>query len=439
MWPYYPDLLARPVPRYTSYPPATQFTDQIGADAQAQALNNVVSGTPISLYAHIPYCQSICWYCGCNTGAAGRTQRLHAYLEALEAEMAMVARMLGGRGKLQRIAFGGGSPNAIEPIAFVRLVDRLVTMFAGTSPEISVEIDPRAFSLEWAMTLAVAQVSRVSFGVQSFEPEIQAAIGRIQPVEMIETCIAALRARGIKAINFDLMYGLPHQTNESLLGTLDHVVRMRPSRIALFGYAHLPHIFPRQKRIDSGALPGIEARFEQAAIGYDRLVSEGYVPIGFDHFALPDDPIAIAAAEGKVRRNFQGFTEDQSDVLIGFGASAISQFPDAIIQNEKNPGTYRQIIGEHHLAGRRGLLRDAADQLRARLIERLLCTGETDASCLSANAASMASLRRLEERGLVVRDGNLIAMTDAGRPYARVVAALFDTTLPALGNGSLAA
>lgn len=439
MWPYFPDLLARPVPRYTSYPSATLFTEKVDAEVQARALNSVVSGTAVSLYAHIPYCQSICWYCGCNTGAAGRTHRLHAYLEALEAEMALVAKMLGGRGKLQRIAFGGGSPNAIEPIAFVRLVDRLVTMFAGNNPDISVEIDPRAFSLEWAMTLAVAQVSRVSFGVQSFDPEIQAAIGRIQPVEMIETCMASLRARGISSINFDLMYGLPRQTNESLLATLDHVVRMRPSRIALFGYAHLPHIFPRQRRIDSSALPGIEARFEQAAIGYQRLLSEGYVPIGFDHFALPDDPIAVAAAEGKVRRNFQGFTEDQSDVLIGFGASAISQFPDVIIQNEKNPGTYRERIGAHQLAGQRGLIRDADDQMRARLIERLLCTGRTDASCLAADSIAMTSLHQLEERRLVERDGRDIVITDAGRPYARVVAALFDSTLPALGTGSLAA
>lgn len=439
MWPYFPDLLARPVPRYTSYPPATLFTEKVGAQEQARALNSVASGTPISLYAHIPYCQSICWYCGCNTGAAGRTHRLHAYLEALEAEMALVAKMLGGRGRLQRIAFGGGSPNAIEPIAFVRLVDRLVTMFAGNNPDISVEIDPRAFSLEWAMTLAVAQVSRVSFGVQSFDSEIQAAIGRIQPVEMIETCMASLRARGITAINFDLMYGLPRQTNESLLATLDHVARMRPSRIALFGYAHLPHIFPRQKRIDTASLPGIEARFEQAAIGYERLVSEGYVPIGFDHFALPDDPIAIAAARGTVRRNFQGFTEDQSDVLIGFGASAISQFPDAIIQNEKNPGAYRQIVAEYQLAGRRGLIRDANDQQRADVIEKLLCTGRTDASCLSGDQVALASLGQLEERRIVQREGKDIIVTDAGRPYARVVAALFDATLPPIGTGSLAA
>lgn len=439
MWPYFPDLLARPVPRYTSYPPATRFTDQVGADVQAEALNSVACGTPISLYAHIPYCQSICWYCGCNTGAAGKTQRLHAYLAALEAEMATIGKLLGGRGKLQRIAFGGGSPNAIEPIAFVRLVDRLVTMFSGTSPDISVEIDPRAFTLEWAMTLAVAQVSRVSFGVQSFDPEIQAAIGRIQPVEMIETCMASLRARGIKTINFDLMYGLPKQTNASLLATLDDVVRMRPSRIALFGYAHVPHLFPRQKRIDSAALPGLEARFEQAAIGHERLVAEGYVPIGFDHFALPDDPIAVAAAQGKVRRNFQGFTEDQSDILIGFGASAISQFPGAIIQNEKNPGAYREIVGAHHLAGRRGLIRDADDQMRAQMIENLLCSGRTDAACLASDAAAMAALHQMEERKLIVREGGAIVITEAGRPYARVVAALFDTTLPVSGTGSLAA
>lgn len=427
MWPYLPQLIERPVPRYTSYPPATAFRETVGAEDQVAALNAVTAGTPVSLYLHIPYCQQICWYCGCNTGKAGQTHRLTAYLAALEAEIALVAKLLGGRGKLHRIAFGGGSPNAIAPVDFVRIVDRLVTIFgAGSSPDVSVEIDPRAFSREWAMTLSIAQVTRVSFGVQSFDPDIQAAIGRIQPVDMIETCMSALRARGIKAVNFDLMYGLPFQTIAKLDETLDDVIRMRPSRIALFGYAHVPQMFPRQRRIDTSALPGPQERFDQAAHGYERLVAEGYVAIGFDHFALPDDPLAIAAKKGRVRRNFQGFTEDQADVLIGMGASAISLFPGAIIQNEKNAGPYRDMIGDGRLAGARGVRLAPEDQKRGMLIEQLLCQLRTRLDRDIVDPQLDAMLSHFVSLGIVERDGDELAITDQGRPYARNVAAALD-------------
>lgn len=427
MWPYLPDLIERPVPRYTSYPPATAFREGVGAEDQQQALNAVAAGTPLSLYLHIPYCQQICWYCGCNTGAACRTHRLTAYLAALEAEISMVAKLLGGRGKLHRIAFGGGSPNAIAPIDFVRIVDRLVTIFgAGATPDVSVEIDPRAFTREWAMTLSIAQVTRVSFGVQSFDPDIQAAIGRIQPVDMIDTCMSALRARGIRAVNFDLMYGLPFQTVEKLDATLDEVIRMQPSRIALFGYAHVPQMFPRQRRIDASALPDAQARFAQAAHGYQRLVAEGYVPIGFDHFTLPGDPLALAAGKGRVRRNFQGFTEDQADVLIGLGASAISLLPGVIIQNEKNPGTYREAIGDGRLAGVRGVRLAVEDQRRGALIEQLLCQMKTRIDRDLVDPQLEAMLSHFATLGIVERCGDMLSITDQGRPYARNVAAAFD-------------
>lgn len=427
MWPYLPELMERPVPRYTSYPPATAFDARVGAEAQARALNAVAAGTPLSLYVHIPYCQQICWYCGCNTGVAGRAQRLAAYLGALEGEIALVAKLLGGRSKLHRIAFGGGSPNSIDPVDFVRLVDRLVTMFgSGRAPDISIEIDPRAFTPDWAMTLSIAQVSRVSFGVQSFDDQIQAAIGRIQPVDMIETCMAALRARGISAINFDLMYGLPHQDIAKLDSTLDHVMRMRPSRIALFGYAHVPQMFPRQRRIDATALPGPAQRFEQAAHGYERLVREGYVAIGFDHFALPDDPLAKAASTGQVRRNFQGFTEDQADVMIGLGASAISLFPDLILQNEKNPGAYREKIAASQLAAVRGVQRGGEDQARAQVIEHLLCQMRAVPDPALMDPELEALLAQYSSLGLVERAGAEVRITEQGRPYARNVAAAFD-------------
>jgi oxygen-independent coproporphyrinogen-3 oxidase len=243
---------------------------------------------------------------------------------------------------------------------------------------------------------------------------------------MIDTCMSALRARGISAVNFDLMYGLPFQTIEKLDATLDEVIRMRPSRIALFGYAHVPQMFPRQRRIDTSALPTAEQRFAQAAHGYERLVAEGYVPIGFDHFALPEDPLAVAARKGRVRRNFQGFTEDQSDVVIGLGASAISLFPGAIIQNEKNPGTYRNCMSEGRLAGVRGVRLAPDDQRRGVLIEQLLCQLKTRLDSDLVDPQLEAMLSHFVSLGIVDWTDNVLSITDQGRPYVRNVAAALD-------------
>jgi oxygen-independent coproporphyrinogen-3 oxidase len=430
MWPYYPDILAQPVPRYTSYPPATAFTADVGAYQQAEALAAVTAGTALSLYVHIPYCQSICWYCGCNTGRAGRSQRLTSYLDALEAEIALVAKLLGGRGKVARLSLGGGSPNALAPVAFVRLIDQLVTNFTMGAVDISVEIDPRTFNRDWAITLAMTGVTRVSFGVQSFDPDIQAAIGRHQPFEQIETCVAALRTRGIGSVNFDLMYGLPLQTTEKLEQTIDLALTLRPDRIALFGYAHLPDMFPRQRRIDGRMLPDSRLRFDMAALGHDRLTMAGYIPVGFDHFALPDDQLAQAAYYGMVRRNFQGFTDDASTVVIGLGASAISLFPDRIVQNEKNTGRYRDQCQMGHLAGSRGVMRDTETQKRARMIEALLCCGATrlDETCLTPE--NHAKLAHYAARHLIRIDNGFVHLAENAVPYARHVAAALAAGCP---------
>ena len=427
MWTYYPELLERPVPRYTSYPTAAEFHDRVGAPELAEALAAVEPETPLSVYVHIPYCQSICWYCGCNTGAANRTHRLATYLEALEAEISQVGRLLGGRGRVRQIAFGGGSPNAIAPVDFVRLVDRLITVLGCDNPEIAVEIDPRVFSGEWARTLALCGVGRVSLGVQSFSPSIQKAIGRIQPFEMIEDCVRILDKEGISSVNFDLMYGLPDQSLADLEETLKLAIGIQPSRIALFGYAHLPHLIPRQRRIDSDKLPDAQARFEMAALGYGLLTAAGYRAIGFDHFALGWDSLAHAAEKGQVRRNFQGFTDDQSPILIGLGASAISQFPDRLVQNEKNAGRYRMLISGGRLAGARGIMRDANDQVRGRIIEQILCQGITDPVSDQVMSSVCAALTPFEALGLVSWRDNRLILSDESRPYARAIAAAFDT------------
>ncbi|TSB01805.1 oxygen-independent coproporphyrinogen III oxidase [Sphingorhabdus contaminans] len=423
MWPYYPELLSRPVPRYTSYPTAAEFHEGVGADEYATALRNIAPGTPLSLYLHIPFCEKICWYCGCNTGAASKAQRLAAYLDALEAELALVAKYIGGRGFVQRIAFGGGSPNALSTVEFVRLLDRIITVFAAGRPEISVEIDPRGFTSEWALVMAASNVSRVSMGVQTFTPHVQAAIGRVQPFAMIETCVSALRSRGIRAINFDMMYGLPHQSLEDLRDSLHQAIGLRPTRIALFGYAHLPTMIPRQRRIDTHALPDADLRFQQSALGFDMLVAAGYEPIGFDHFALPEDPLAIAAKAGKVRRNFQGFTEDSNETLLGFGASSISMLPGLLVQNEKNIGAYRNKVNAGLFAASRGFVPDAEDMEHSRWIERLLCDGHVE---VPADAHPKGALRPFEERGLAKWCGDELVIEESGRPYARCIAAAFD-------------
>jgi oxygen-independent coproporphyrinogen-3 oxidase len=425
MWTYHPDLLARPVPRYTSYPTAADFVDEVGAAQYSAALDGIAPATPLSLYIHIPYCDQICWYCGCNTGAANRKHRLTDYLTALRAEIAMVAKRLGGRGRVQHIAFGGGSPNAISPVDFVRLLDRIMTVFDCIDPEISIEVDPRNFTLEWARVLASSQVSRVSMGVQTFTPRIQAAIGRIQPLEHIEQAVISLRMRGIDAINFDLMYGLPGQHLDDLDATLDQTIRLAPSRIALFGYAHLPDMIPRQKRIDASDLPDDRERFAQAAFGYQKLTKAGYVPIGFDHFALPGDPLAAAAREGRVNRNFQGFTHDGASALLGFGASAISILPGLIVQNEKNAGPYRNSVSAGHLPATRGVAPGSDDVRRGDIINAILCRSRVtldDSMLLPARAA----LAEFERRGLLFWEDDTLVLKPGSEPYARVIASQFD-------------
>lgn len=425
MWPYHPDLLERPVPRYTSYPTAAEFSDMVGAAAQAEALEAIPQDADVSLYVHIPYCREICWYCGCNTGAANRGGRVSAYLEALDDEIHLVSRHLGGRGRIRRIAFGGGSPNAIAPLAFVRLLDRIVTELDAGGAEISIELDPRSLDDCWFGVLRDARVTRASLGIQTCAPHIQQAIGRVQPLAMIEDAVVRLRAAGIESLNFDLMYGLPHQQPADLDATLVEAVRLAPDRIALFGYAHLPALLPRQRRINADALPGHRQRFEQAAHGHRMLTGAGYRPVGFDHFALPRDPMAVAALQGRLHRNFQGFTDDPSEILIGLGASAISQFPGLIVQNEKMAGRYRMLVGADQLAGRRGVERPEDDRWRGRVIEQLLCQGEARMSQARMSRARHA-LAPFADRGLILCGPTSVRLLPAGLPYARAVASCFD-------------
>jgi oxygen-independent coproporphyrinogen-3 oxidase len=423
---YYPDLLATPVPRYTSYPTAAEFHDGVGRAYLEKALAAVEPDELLSLYVHVPYCHEICWYCGCNTSAANKVQRLAGYLEGLHAEIDLLAQRLEGRGRVKRIAFGGGSPNAIAPEQFADLLAKLRCAFEADEALLSIELDPRSLSPEWFEAICAAGVERASMGVQTLEPAVQAAIGRAQPIELIRTAVDELRRAGVNSLNFDLMYGLPRQGLDELEATLRAAIEMRPERIALFGYAHVPHLIPRQRRIDDTALPDARLRFDQAEVGRAILTSAGYQPIGFDHFAVPGDPLAVAALDGTLKRNFQGFTDDPADILIGLGASAISEFPGLLAQNDKNAGRYRIKTSAGLLSVDRGVARTVDDVRRGRAIEQLLCNGVADLSGL-LDVWLIDALQPFLDHRLATLEGAHLELSDNAWPYARATASLIDT------------
>lgn len=422
---YHPDLIERAVPRYTSYPTAAEFGDAIGPADLSDALRSIAPGARLSLYVHIPYCTEICWYCGCNTGAANKRSRLDAYLEALEAEIDLVAGMLPVDIDVAHVAFGGGSPNALQPLQFARLVDRVLTRFRAVRPALSVEVDPRHFDPVWGHVLRSAGFDRASLGVQTLDPKVQQAIGRVQPAAMIAAVTDTLRDAGIRSLGYDLMYGLPHQGLLELEETLHDATALGPDRLSVFGYAHLPEMLPRQRRIDAAALPSPRARFEQAMAARRRLMDAGYAPIGFDHFARPGDVLDVAMRAGRLRRNFQGYTDDDCDILIGLGASAISRLPGLYAQNEKLAGRYRMRVGAGQLATQRGIARTADSIRRGRIIEQLLCEGAVQ---LPADLAGRLGghISAFTARGLAHLDGDTLRLDETGWPYARLIASGFD-------------
>lgn len=423
MWPYYPELLSTPVPRYTSFPTAAEFGEKVGEAEFVEALSTVCGD--VSLYVHIPFCQEICWYCGCNTGRTNRQSRLASYLDALHHEIALVGERLPATARVRRIAFGGGSPNAIAPTDFVRLMLSLTQAFHLVDPDISIELDPRTLDTRWGEALAGVGVRRASLGVQTLSPHVQKAIGRVQPASLVERCTAILREAGVSSLNFDLMYGLPGQNLKDLLETLQYAENLSADRLAVFGYAHVPHLIPRQKRIDASLLPGQEGRFRMAEQAHEFLCNRGYVPVGFDHFARPGDPLAQAALSGRLHRNFQGFTDDTAPFVIGLGASSISSFPKLLVQNEKNLGRYRDGLSGARLAPVRGIHRSDEDRKRAWIIESLLCRGRVVPGTDMLQRVADRLMPFLS-RGLALLEGEVLAIPARGLPYARAIAATFD-------------
>jgi oxygen-independent coproporphyrinogen-3 oxidase len=436
-----PDLLDRysgPVPRYTSYPTAPHFSAEVGPDTYRAWLAKLDRDEPLSLYAHIPFCRTLCWFCGCHTRAVNRYSPVEAYLEALSAEVASVSEAIGKNAPVAHLHFGGGTPTILSSADFARLMDLFRARFQLLpEAEISVEIDPRGMGRQEMRGLADAGVTRASLGVQDLDPAVQQAVNRIQPRAMTEQVVDWCRELGIGGVNIDLMYGLPHQTVDGVAATAQAIADLVPDRIAIFGYAHVPWMKPNQRLIDETALAGAWERWRQAEAAAEVLVAAGYRPIGLDHFARDDDALAQMEAAGRLHRNFQGYTDDQARTLIGLGASSIGDLGQGYVQNDPDVRNYMTTVADGRFATVKGVALDAEDRLRRAVIERLMCDFEVDLGALARSygmtpdcfAADKAALHSLASDGLVEVAGDHVQVVEAGRPLIRVVAAAFDAYL----------
>jgi oxygen-independent coproporphyrinogen-3 oxidase len=428
----------RNVPRYTSYPTAPHFTAAIGPDAYASWLAELQPATTLSLYTHVPFCTEICHYCGCHTKAARRRDPIDRYAERLVREIDLVGAATGRR-KAVHLHWGGGTPSLLGADSICRIMERLAATFdLSALREHAIELDPRHVTRPLADTLAAIGVNRASLGVQDFTPRVQDAIGRVQPFDVVAGAIAALRHAGIERINIDLMYGLPLQTASDIRSNAQIAATLRPQRIAIFGYAHVPWLKKNQRLIDEAALPDIAERLAQAQAASETLLELGYVPVGLDHFAEPADDLAVAARAGRLHRNFQGYTSDQADALIGLGASAIGKLPQGYVQNATDTGGYLRAIEAKQLATVKGIGLSADDRLRGFIIERLMCdfsidldlvAGGSDAAPLDNFSSEIAALKPFVADGIVQINGRRVTITRQGRPFVRLIAAVFDAYL----------
>lgn len=427
------------VPRYTSYPTAPHFGAEVDAARYENWLGGIGKGDHVSLYLHVPFCRAMCWYCGCFTKIVNRYGPVSEYVASLIAETDLVAARLGGRPEARFVHWGGGSPTILTADDFKRISGRLHRNFRlADDAEIAVEMDPRTTTTAYVKALSEAGVNRVSIGVQDFDPTVQKAINRMQPFETTARVVGWLRDAGIEAVNLDLMYGLPHQTEDLIAAMTEKALSLRPARIALFGYAHVPWMKAHQRLIDEAVLPDAQARWHQAARAAAMLQDAGYVRIGLDHFAHPDDPMA-SPFTGRVRRNFQGYTTDNADTLLGFGASAIGNMPQGYVQNVAAIKSYRERIAAGRLPTARGLELSADDKLRRAVIERIMCSLEVnlEEACREFGVETgylddaLDNLRPLADDALVEIAGRHVRVTEQGRPLVRAAAAAFDAYLGA--------
>ena len=431
--------MEKPAPRYTSYPTAPFFHDGVGEAQYAASLSRIQGNDPVSLYLHIPFCAEMCLFCGCHTYITKREDRILDYVNSLIREMEIAASCAPQKLKMSHLHFGGGTPNAMPANVMEHLFKEMHRIFDFSDcREIAMEIDPRTLAQDQVAVMAAAGVTRVSLGVQDFNPEVQQLVNRIQPYERVAEVCEWLRNAGINKINFDLMYGLPAQTPDSVGRAAEQAVSLSPDRFALFSYAHVPHMKPHQKALNDRGIAGDTERLEMERIAREVLTKAGYDGIGIDHFAKPDDNLAKALREGRMRRNFQGYTDDEALTLIALGASAIGYNPDGFVQNEKETRAYQAALADGHLPIIRGYLLTPEDRVRSAIIEQLMCYFICDIEEIchkykwsyASFAPEFKALKVFEDAGLVARYGTKVLLTSPYRQAIRSVAYLFDAHAP---------
>ncbi len=430
-------IAERNVPRYTSYPTAPHFSAKIGPEIYAAWLDALPAEATLSLYIHVPFCTDLCYYCGCHTRAVRKREPIDAYAERVIDEIKLFERLRGR--KVKHLHWGGGTPSILGPHWLETISAKLQALFDFSElKEHAIELDPRKVDAELARALHAMGVTRASLGVQDVSPEVQKLIGREQPFELVERAAAMLREAGIANLNVDLMYGLPGQTVREVAKSAELAASLGAQRMALFGYAHVPWFKTHQRLMKAELLPGLSERLEQAQVAAETLQGLGYQVIGLDHFALPDDELAIAARERRLRRNFQGYTTDEADALIGLGASSIGKLPQGFIQNAPDIGGHARAVQAGKFPIVKGLELADDDRLRASIIERLMCDLALDLDAFADGetgearfAKELETLQPLAEVGLITIEGPRITVTDLGRPYIRIAAAAFDAYLPA--------
>ena len=426
-------LAERNVPRYTSYPTAPHFSAAVTPAVYRQWLEALSPNATLSLYIHVPFCQELCHYCGCNTRAVRKREPIDAYAEELLKEIALLG-MVAGR-ELTHLHWGGGTPSILGPRWLKTIADKLAILFdlSGVK-EHAIELDPRRVDRPLVGALKAIGVTRASLGVQDVSEDVQRLIGRVQPFALVERAAQWLREAGIRDLNIDLMYGLPGQTAAHVRDSAQRAAALKPQRLALFGYAHVPWFKTHQRLIDETKLPGLSERLEQAEAAAESLCAAGYESVGLDHFALPDDSLALAAREKRLRRNFQGYTVDEADALIGLGASAIGKLPQGFAQNVPDLGGYSRSLAAGEFPIVKGLALSNDDRLRAAMIGRLMCDLELDLATFGGRdrfAEEVESLAPLVDAGLARIEGEHIVMAAEGRAYVRIAAAAFDAHLAA--------
>ncbi|KQY88310.1 oxygen-independent coproporphyrinogen III oxidase [Pelomonas sp. Root1444] len=428
-------------PRYTSYPTADRFVEAYQPPQHLQALAQRGAAQPLSVYVHVPFCEQLCYYCACNKVITKHHERAQPYLDQLEVEMDLVAGALGGHAPVSQLHLGGGSPTFLSDAELGSLMAALRRRFRLLSgAELSIELDPRTVDAARLAHLKSLGFNRLSFGVQDFDAAVQKAVHRVQPFESVAALMLAARGLGFTSLSVDLIYGLPAQTTQSFARTIAQVAGLRPDRIAMYAYAHLPQRFKPQRRIVAELLPPAGDKLAMLSGAISALLGEGYAYIGMDHFALPDDPLAIAKRQGLLHRNFQGYSTQPDCDLIGLGVSAISRVGATYAQNAKTLEEYEDALHQRQLPVQRGLALTRDDLLRRAVIMALMCQGRVEFESIAASylvdvpayfAPELERLAQLAGQGLVVLEPAAIQVTPLGWYFVRAIAMVFDRYLQA--------